>query len=90
MRLTEMGSHAGLGFSVINAENFLGRDSLSLFRQRLRDFEMLLSFGLGEREYFLWAVTRNGLNPYRRPHAVANALLNHSALLNLGSGSNPP
>jgi hypothetical protein len=85
MRLTEMESHAGLGSWVINAENFLVRDSLSLFHQRLRDFEMLLSFGLGEQEYFLWAVTRNGRNPYRLPHAAANC-----ALLNIGSGSNPP
>jgi hypothetical protein len=85
MRLAEMESHAGLGSWVINAENFLGRDSLSLFRQRLRDFEMLLSFGLGEQKYFLWAVTRNGLNPYLLPQAAANR-----ALLNLGSGSNPP
>jgi hypothetical protein len=84
MRLTKMEAQAGLGLSVINAENFLSSDSLSLFRQRLSDFEMLLSFCLGGQESFLWAVTRNGLHP-DRPHAAANC-----ALLNFGSGSNPP
>jgi CHAT domain-containing protein len=69
MRLTEMEAHAGLGSLVINAENFPSHDSLSLFRVRLRDFEVLLSFGLGERESFIWAVTRNSLDVYRLPPA---------------------
>jgi hypothetical protein len=50
MRLAEMGTPVGIGYSVINAENFPSHDSLSLFRESLRDFEVLLSFCLGVRE----------------------------------------
>jgi CHAT domain-containing protein len=69
MRLTEMESQAGLGSSLINSESFPSDDSLIHFQQRLREFAILLSFGLGEKESFLWAVTRNTLHVYRLPPA---------------------
>jgi hypothetical protein len=69
LRLTEMGVQTGLVSPVINAENFRSRDSLSLFRNRLRNSEVLLSFGLGESQSFLWAVTRNSLQVYPLPLA---------------------
>jgi hypothetical protein len=50
MRLAKMGNPVGIGYSVINAENFPSHGSLSLFRESLRDFEVLLSFCLGVRE----------------------------------------
>jgi CHAT domain-containing protein/tetratricopeptide (TPR) repeat protein len=69
MRLTEMEAQTGLGSSLIKDENFPSNDSLIHFHRRLREFEILLSFGLGERESFLWAVTRNTLHVYRLPPA---------------------
>jgi len=48
--LTKMGALAGPVSRRIKAENFLGNASLILFHHRLRTFEILLSFGLGERE----------------------------------------
>jgi CHAT domain-containing protein len=69
MRLTEMEGQAGLSSSLIQDENFPSSDSLTHFRQRLRDSEILLSFGLGARESFLWAVTRESLHVYRLPAA---------------------
>lgn len=69
MRLTEIEAQAGLGSPLINAENFPTPDSLSHFCKRLRDSEVLLSFGLGKEESFLWAVTRNSLHVYRLPPA---------------------
>jgi CHAT domain-containing protein len=69
MKLTEMEADAGLGSSLTNAESFPSDNSLIHFRQRLRAYEILLSFGLGERESFLWAVTGNTLHVYRLPPA---------------------
>lgn len=69
MRLTEMEAQAGLGSSLINSESFPSDDSLIHFQQRLKEFAILLSFGLGEKESFLWAVTRNTLHVYRLPPA---------------------
>jgi len=69
MRLTEMEGRAGLNSSLIQDENFPSSDSLTHFRQRLRDSEILLSFGLGAKESFLWAVTRETLDVYRLPPA---------------------
>jgi hypothetical protein len=50
MRLAKMEAQAGLGSWRIKVENFLGNASLIHFHHRLRNFEILLSFGLGERE----------------------------------------
>jgi len=65
--LTEMESRAGVGFSVSLAENFRTRNSLIHFQQSLGESELFLSFYLGKRESYLWAVTRNGLDLYRIP-----------------------
>ena len=51
VRLTKMETLAGLGSWRIKAENFLGIASLIHFHHRLSNFEILLSFGLGEREF---------------------------------------
>ena len=67
MRLTEMEAQGGLGSPVNKTENFPSSDSLILFRQRLSETEMLLSFSLGDKESFLWAVTRDTLHVYRLP-----------------------
>ncbi len=48
--LTKMGARAGLVSWRIKTENFLGNASLIHFHHRLSNFEILLSFGLGERE----------------------------------------
>lgn len=50
VRLTKMEALARLGSWRIKAENFLGNASLIHFHHRLRSFEILLSFGLVERE----------------------------------------
>jgi tetratricopeptide (TPR) repeat protein len=68
-RLTEMELQLGLGSSLTNTESFPGDASLIHFDQRLRDIEILLSFGLGQDESFLWAVTGNTLHVYRLPQA---------------------
>jgi CHAT domain-containing protein len=64
-RLTEMEANAGLGFLLNQSENFRGRNSLSDIQRGLGASELLLSFALGERESFLWAVTREKLKIYR-------------------------
>ncbi len=67
LKLTEMESKVELGNTVNMAENFPSQDSLIHFRRSLRDSELFLSFSLGDRESFVWAVTRNTLNVYRLP-----------------------
>lgn len=67
LELTELEARAGLGFSPNIAENFPSHTSLIHFQESLSGSEILLSFALGDRESFLWAVTRNSLNVYRLP-----------------------
>jgi hypothetical protein len=67
LELTELEAKTGLRFSSNIAENFPSHASLIHFQQSLGDSGILLSFALGERESFLWAVTRNSLNVYRLP-----------------------
>ena len=67
LKLTEMESKVELGNTVNMAENFPSHASLNHFRRSLRDSELFLSFSLGDRESFVWAVTRNTLNVYRLP-----------------------
>lgn len=69
MRLTELEAEAGLGYSPNIAESFPSHPSLIHFQQSLRDSDILLSFALGGRESFLWAVTRDTLQVYRLPPA---------------------
>ncbi len=64
-RLTEMEAQAGLGFRAKKVENILSRNSLNHFQEGLRDSELLLSFELGKKESYLWAVSRGSLRLYR-------------------------
>jgi CHAT domain-containing protein len=64
-RLTEMEAQAGLGFEAKKVENILSRNSLNHFQEGLRDSELLLSFELGKKESYLWAVSRGSLRLYR-------------------------
>jgi CHAT domain-containing protein/tetratricopeptide (TPR) repeat protein len=67
LELTEMESRAGVGVSVMLAENFRTRSSLIHFQLGLGDSDLLLSFYLGKRESFLWAVTQSGIELHRLP-----------------------
>lgn len=63
----------------LSLENNQARNSLRDIQSGLRPTEALLSFCLGERQSFLWAVTREAMNLYRLPAAgeigeVAQAL----------------
>jgi CHAT domain-containing protein len=64
LELTEMEERAGLDFSQKNFEIFAQKLSLKHILEGLRDTEVLLSFHLGERQSFLWAVTRTTLRLY--------------------------
>jgi CHAT domain-containing protein len=65
LELTEMEAQAGFGLQPKKDENFRGRNSLSHFQAGLRDSELLLSFELGKKESYLWAVSRKSLRLYR-------------------------
>ncbi len=65
LKLTEMEAKAGIGLQVKKVENFRSRISLIHFQQGLRKSELFLSFELGEKESYLWAVSRNSLRIYR-------------------------
>ena len=67
LKLTEMESAAGVGVSVMLAENFRTRNSLIHFQQGLGKSDLLLSFYLGKQESYLWAVTRRRIELYRLP-----------------------
>jgi CHAT domain-containing protein len=67
LELTEMESKAGIGVSVMLAENFRTRNSLIHFEQGLGEHDLLLSFYLGKQESYLWAVTQKGIELYRLP-----------------------
>jgi tetratricopeptide (TPR) repeat protein len=64
-KLTEMEAEAGIGLQVKKVENFRSRISLIHFQDGLRDSELFLSFELGEKESYLWAVSRSSLRLYR-------------------------
>jgi len=61
LELAEMEAKAGLGFLTKNSENFYDQTSLIHFQQGLRTTEVVLSFYLGDRESYLWVVTRDTL-----------------------------
>ena len=65
LRLTELEAQAGMGLQPKKAENIGNRNSLIHFQEGLRDSELLLSFELGKKESYLWAVTRSSLRLYR-------------------------
>jgi CHAT domain-containing protein len=65
LKLTEMEAKAGIGLQVKKVENFRSRISLIHFQEGLRSSELLLSFELGEKESYLWAVSRSSLRLYR-------------------------
>ncbi|MDP8988593.1 MAG: CHAT domain-containing protein, partial [Acidobacteriota bacterium] len=64
-RLTEMEAQAGAGIEAKKVENIHSRNSLNHFQEGLRDSELLLSFELGKKESYLWAVSRGSLRLYR-------------------------
>jgi CHAT domain-containing protein/tetratricopeptide (TPR) repeat protein len=61
LELAEMEAKAGLGFPAKNSESFHDQSSLIHFQDGLSRTEVLLSFHLGNRESYLWVVTRNTL-----------------------------
>ncbi len=65
LKLTEMEAEAGIGLQVKKVENFRSRISLIHFQEGLRGSELFLSFELGEKESYLWAVSRSSLRLYR-------------------------
>jgi len=65
LELAEMEAKAGLGFSTKNSEIFNVQTSLIHFQRGLGSSEVLLSFHLGDRESYLWAVTRDTLRLQR-------------------------
>ena len=65
LKLTEMEAEAGIGLEVKKVENFRSRISLIHFQEGLRGSELFLSFELGEKESYLWAVSRSSLRLYR-------------------------
>ena len=67
LELTEMESAAGVGVSVMLPENFRTRNSLIHFQQGLGNSDLLLSFSLGKKESYLWAVTRRSIKLHRLP-----------------------
>ncbi len=64
-RLTEMEAQAGTGLEAKKVENIHSRNSLNHFQEGLRDSELVLSFELGEKESYLWAVGRSSMRLYR-------------------------
>ena len=60
-----MEAQAGLGLRPKKVENILSRNSLIHYQEGLRDSELLLSFELGKKESYLWAVSRSSLRLYR-------------------------
>ena len=60
-----MEAQAGFGLQPKKVENILSRNSLIHFQEGLRDSELLLSFELGKKESYLWAVSRSSLRLYR-------------------------
>lgn len=64
LRLSEMESQAGLYLPQQKFERFDALESLKHISEGLGDSEVLLSFHLGERRSFLWAVTRDSLRLY--------------------------
>lgn len=67
--LTEMESIAGLGVSLNSSENFRTRSSLTHIQDGLSESDLLLSFYLGKRESYVWAVTKSSLDLHRLPPA---------------------
>ncbi len=67
LELTEMESSAGVGVSVMLAENFRTQNSLTHFQHGLGESDLLLSFYLGKKESYLWAVTQRSIELHRLP-----------------------
>jgi tetratricopeptide (TPR) repeat protein len=67
LELTEMESSAGVGVSVMLAENFRTRSSLIHFQLGLGDSDLLLSFYLGKQASYVWAVTQSRIELHRLP-----------------------
>ncbi len=76
LKLTEMEAQAGVGLNPKKEENFPSRASLIHFQVGLRDSELLLSFSLGAKDSYLWAVSRRAVRLYRLAgeQEIANAV----------------
>jgi CHAT domain-containing protein len=72
LKLTEMEAESGLGSPAPEnkGENFRTQNSLIHFQDGLSESELVLSFHLGERGSYLWAVSREALSLYRLPPAA--------------------
>lgn len=64
LKLTEMEAEAGLNGAENRSENFRTQTSLTHLQQGLSNSELLVSFHLGRRESYLWALTRRSLHIY--------------------------
>ena len=69
LNLTEMEAEVGRGMTPKISENFRSQSSLNHFRNGIRDTELFLSFWLGTKESYLWAINRESLRLYRLPAA---------------------
>ena len=65
--ITELEAQAGYGFAEKKDENFARRTSLIHFQAGLREAELFLSFFLGKRASYLWAVSRSEVRLFRLP-----------------------
>jgi CHAT domain-containing protein len=64
LKLTEMEAEAGLPFFSKQNENFRTQSSLILLRKGLSNSDLLVSFYLGGKESYVWALTRQSLHLY--------------------------
>ncbi len=64
LKLTELEAEAGLRFYTNESENFRPGSSLIHFQHGLSKSEILLSFHLGDKHSYLWAVTRDSVRVY--------------------------
>ena len=69
-KLTELEAQRGPKILANKNENFLSQNSLNHFQQVLSASELFLSFHLGEKESFLWTVTRTSFALRRLPPAA--------------------
>ena len=70
LTLTEMEAKAGMVPLDNFPENFRTQTSLIHFQEVLSDSELFLSYFLGDRESYAWAVTRKSVSLYRLPPAM--------------------
>ncbi len=78
LELTDLENKFGLNSEkfAVGDEKDSHRTSLTRLQQSLTDEDLLLSFSLGEKRSFVWAMTRNQLDVYALPAA---SVISHDA-----------